>query len=475
MDSPAFNINSLAPYLLNPKDPARIQNLLNRLSDGDDTVHISKAGEDLYKVTINGYSEYVSGEELQAMEFDLKGGNDKLEVDENVDVPINAKGGKGNDRLIGGKGNDKLDGGDGMDYVDGRDGNDNLSGITQDGEIMLGGKGKDVFNMRWGVGTWVDLNNNEDQMVARGPDSSGAPASEPTTTAPTATTPTSTTPTSTAPTTTTTTTVTKPDGTTTTTTTTSGNAGSNFSLASLLNGLSGVTNNNGVYTYKGDGFTMTMSQPGGAGKPIELKVTGTEGANKGVSMTVKIDPETGKYSINIEGGTLSKDDAAKLNNAMNNGDFLADMLDLVMGNKMKKKGQGGAAGGGGSASAGGADGGGSASGAGDGLGGADGTSGSSGLSTGGTSGLDTTDTDMRGSWFLVLAIGMGTIMNNMAKRMIELLNEIKAAGDNPPYKLTAEFQATAQMLSFMQQAFMAALNSLGESIKTGVTAGGAAR
>jgi RTX calcium-binding nonapeptide repeat (4 copies) len=470
-----LDFNPTAPYLMTPaSDAARIQTLLNRLGDGDDKVHISKEG-DQYKVTINGHSETVTAEELKAMEFDLKGGNDELEVDEDVDVAITAKGGKGNDRLSGGKGNDKLDGGGDMDYVDGRDGNDTLSGITQDGEIMIGGKGKDVFNMRAGVGTWVDLDQTQDRMVVRGTSNSGTPVSEPTTTTPTTTTPTSTTPTSTAPT-TTTTTVTKPDGTTTTTTTTTGsNAGSNFSLADLLNGASGVTNNNGVYSYKGDGFTLTMSQPGGAGTPIELKVTGTDGANKGVSMTVKIDPETGKYSINIEGGTLSKDDAAKLNNAMNNGDFLADMLDLVMGNKMKKKGQSGAAGGGGAAGADGSAGGTSGASGSSGDGSIDGSGSSSGLSTGDSSGLDTTDTDMRGSWFLVLAIGMGTIMNNMAKRMIELLNEIKAAGDNPPYKLTAEFQATAQMLSFMQQAFMAALNSLGESIKTGVTAGGAAR
>ena len=107
----------------------------------------------------------------------------------------------------------------------------------------------------------------------------------------------------------------------------------------------------------------------------------------------------------------------------------------------------------------------------DGSGSVDGSS-ANGLD--GTSGLDPNG-NTAGSWFLVLAEAMGTIMNKTAEKMIGLLNDIKAAGDNPPYALTFEFQATAQLLSYLTQSFMAALNALGESIKTSVTAGGAAR
>jgi hypothetical protein len=44
-----------------------------------------------------------------------------------------------------------------------------------------------------------------------------------------------------------------------------------------------------------------------------------------------------------------------------------------------------------------------------------------------------------------------------------------------PFKDSMRIQALAQQLSFMSQAFMTCLNSIGEAIKATVTAGGAAR
>jgi RTX calcium-binding nonapeptide repeat (4 copies) len=497
-------------YLLAPKDSARIPNLLNRLGEGNDSVHISKEGNDDYKVTINGHSENVSAEELQAMEFNLKSGDDTLEVDEDVDVVITANGGKGNDKLIGGKGNDKLDGGEDMDYVDGREGNDNLSGITEDGEIMIGGKGKDVFNMRAGMATWVDLDNKQDSMVVPGPTSSGnssAPAATTPTPSAVSTTPAPVTPAATTPTATTAPAATAPattapaaataapasgvtvngDNNTTTvihnsapastasttnaaaTTTANGIAkNANFDIAaSVAKGNSGLTETStGVYTGSLGGFNVTVTQPGGAGTPISMKMTASDGALKGATIAITLNPDKSS-TINVSGGSLTAEQSKSINDLVNK--MQLDGLDNAFASVKKKKGGGSASTGAGAAAGGAAD-------ASAGSGSVDGSgsvSGGSGLD--GTSGLDTTGSDGSDSWFMVLAVAMGTIMNKMAEKMIGLLNDIKAAGDNPPYALTSEFQATAQMLSFMQQAFMAALNALGESIKTSVTAGGAAR
>jgi RTX calcium-binding nonapeptide repeat (4 copies) len=498
-------------YSLTPKDPARIQNLLNRLGDGNDTVHISKEGPDDFKVTINGHSENVSAEELQAMEFDLEDGDDLLKADEGVDVAITAKGGKGNDQLTGGKGNDKLDGGEDMDYVDGRDGNDNLSGITEDGEIMIGGKGKDMFNLRLGIGTWVDLNEKQDEMVARGATSnSSSNAREGTTTptlsvsstTPAAATPAVTTPAATTP------VATPAAGTPGTAAPTSAAPAATPAVSNNNSGTSGITVTNGAgnvtintapvaaaassegvsgtpgslasvmasagsglkktgdHTWSAttSGMNFTVSQPGGTGTDVTAKWEFTSGTNKGMTVTATIDAKTGKTTdVDVEGGSLSASDRKSLEDLIKKGQLQG--LDEVFSTTKKKK-----------------NGNSSTTGAGEGATASNGsTEGSSDSSLGGVgdsgqaSGLNIDGDDMSGSWFLTLAIGMGTIMNTLAEKMVGLLNKIKAAGDDPPYKLTAEFQATSQQLSFMQQAFMAALNALGESIKTGVTAGGAAR
>jgi RTX calcium-binding nonapeptide repeat (4 copies) len=471
-------------------DPARIPNLLNRLGDGNDSVHISKEGNDDYKVTINGHSENVSAEELQAMEFKMKGGDDTLEVDEDVDVPITASGGKGNDKLIGGKGNDKLDGGEDMDRVDGREGNDNLSGITENGEIMIGGKGEDVFNMRAGVGTWVDLDNKQDSMVVRGNASSSTsstPASATPTPSVVSTTPAGATPAGTTAPTNTAPATTAPANTNnggnnnitvngnnvTINTTAAGDAasaagvsGTPGSLASVMAGAGAGLEKTGDNTWsaKTPGMNFTVSQPGGTGTDVTAKWEFTSGTNKDMSVTATIDAKTGKTTdVDVEGGSMSASDRKSLEDLIKKGQLQG--LDEVFSSTKKKKN--------GSSSTTGAGEGATAS-----SGAAEGSSDSS-LSgvgeSGQASGLNIDGDDMSGSWFLTLAIGMGTIMNTLAEKMVSLLNKIKAAGDDPPYKLTAEFQATSQQLSFMQQAFMAALNALGESIKTGVTAGGAAR
>jgi hypothetical protein len=79
------------------------------------------------------------------------------------------------------------------------------------------------------------------------------------------------------------------------------------------------------------------------------------------------------------------------------------------------------------------------------------------------------------SWFMILAMMMGNVMNEKARELKGLLQDIENAGDEPPFHLTARFNALSQELNFMQSAFMNALNSIGATIKGFLEAGGASR
>jgi hypothetical protein len=111
--------------------------------------------------------------------------------------------------------------------------------------------------------------------------------------------------------------------------------------------------------------------------------------------------------------------------------------------------------------------------------GADGTSTSTAApQTGGTeanSGGGGIDLGEGESWFMLLAIAMGNVMNEKATGLKDLLKQIEDAGDEPPFALTARFNALSQELNFMQSAFMNALNSIGATIKGFLEAGGASR
>jgi hypothetical protein len=246
----------------------------------------------------------------------------------------------------------------------------------------------------------------------------------------------------------------------------SSNAGTTNLAGAVASGNSGLKETSpGVFSgTTNSGATVTATQPGGAGSPTNVKLTMPDGKLKGATFEVTFDADGKPSSAKVSGGNLTADETKHINDVIDK--LLHDGLDNAFSSTKKKKGGGSSSTGAGAA----------AGGAGEGtMGAVDGSTsidGGSGLD--GTSGLDT-GSNTADSWFLVLAEAMGAIMNKTAEKMIGLLNDIKAAGDNPPYALTMEFQATAQLLSYMTQSFMAALNALGESIKTSVTAGGAAR
>lgn len=70
-------------------------------------------------------------------------GNDKIEISEDLTIPVEISGGDGDDTLIGGSGDDVLNGNEGNDDVRGRDGNDVITGGAGR-DTLLGGDGNDT-------------------------------------------------------------------------------------------------------------------------------------------------------------------------------------------------------------------------------------------------------------------------------------------------------------------------------------------
>jgi hypothetical protein len=91
---------------------------------------------------------------------------------------------------------------------------------------------------------------------------------------------------------------------------------------------------------------------------------------------------------------------------------------------------------------------------------------------GGSSGGASSGSD---NWFIQMAESLGEMLNQMANDVKTATDNVKTKNGQAPFKDSMRVQGLAQQLSFMSQAFMTTLNSIGEAIKTAVTAGGAAR
>ena len=77
--------------------------------------------------------------------IDLGDGDDRAEV--TAPIPVELRGGEGNDELTGGEANDRLDGGPGDDRLTGGPGNDRLNG-DRGGDHADGGAGDDAILLR---------------------------------------------------------------------------------------------------------------------------------------------------------------------------------------------------------------------------------------------------------------------------------------------------------------------------------------
>jgi Domain of Unknown Function (DUF1521) len=224
-----------------------------------------------------------------------------------------------------------------------------------------------------------------------------------------------------------------------------------FATNFLSNANAGTANNVDIaaiaadqgYTYRSDGWysktvdgtTVSMKQPLGAGTNVELKYK----TKDGITFSFELNNDNGDYTMGTH--TVSGTGSAAMDRFVNqaaqssgaNGllSFVEMANDVVR--KGKKKGEADAAGG------------------------------------------DAGHASQ--SWFVALAEGLGEVLNKLAIELKTAIDNVDLNEDTgqPPYKEGMRIQGLAQQLQFISQAFMTALNSIGESIKTTVTAGGAAR
>jgi hypothetical protein len=220
----------------------------------------------------------------------------------------------------------------------------------------------------------------------------------------------------------------------------------------------------GGYTWTTkDGTTVSIKQPLGAGTEVILTVT----LPSGVELVTKMESvDGGKYQVtDMQMGNLAAlgvpaETEKFINASLDSGGSGALLGALELVNQTtdpskKKKGVGAL---------------GSDAVEGGGAMGADAATGTDGMSAPSDSSWG------EDSWFIQMAEGLGEILNKIATKLKKMVDDAKL-GDNgqPPYKEGMIIQGLAQQLSFISQALMTALNSLGDSIKSVVTAGGAAR
>ena len=141
-----------------------------------ESYRLTDLGAGRVRVEAFGYTEVFSG--VNSIAADFGDNHDTLTLANGFGIPINAKGGSGNDNLstagtgvvqfdggsgndvlVGGPGADRLTGGSGNDYLDGRAGRDTLNGGVGDDVVFGtitdlaggradGGTGTDTFELR---------------------------------------------------------------------------------------------------------------------------------------------------------------------------------------------------------------------------------------------------------------------------------------------------------------------------------------
>ena len=84
---------------------------------GDDLIRISKRDDGLYEISINGQTETYTKDQLRNLTIDAGSGNDRIIVDEGVDVRPTIKGGTGDDYISVHAGGVSVDAGEGNDLI----------------------------------------------------------------------------------------------------------------------------------------------------------------------------------------------------------------------------------------------------------------------------------------------------------------------------------------------------------------------
>ncbi|MEM9216539.1 MAG: FG-GAP-like repeat-containing protein, partial [Cyanobacteria bacterium P01_F01_bin.150] len=114
-----------------------------RLGGDNDVFLVSQTGNN--EVYVTAFGQHNQGQTFTNVErivADAEGGSDRIELDPNVTLPSELRGGIGDDTLSGGQGADVIEGGTGRDRLRGGAGDDSISG-DEGNDIVYGGKGRD--------------------------------------------------------------------------------------------------------------------------------------------------------------------------------------------------------------------------------------------------------------------------------------------------------------------------------------------
>jgi hypothetical protein len=96
-------------------------------------------------VTINGHDSKFRASDVESIQINAGGGDDRVVVSENVHVTCRIDAGSGNDDVTGGGGSDSISGRGGNDTLRGRGGNDHIFGNSGD-DLIEGGNDDDSIH-----------------------------------------------------------------------------------------------------------------------------------------------------------------------------------------------------------------------------------------------------------------------------------------------------------------------------------------
>ncbi|HEX3356786.1 MAG TPA: calcium-binding protein [Tepidisphaeraceae bacterium] len=111
-------------------------------TEGNDGMTIRPFMSDSVHVDVNFIDTIYPLARIKSLAFNGLGGDDRMQIDPSIDLPVYMNGGDGKDVLVGGAGDDTLTGGGGKDRIYGGGGNDRLNG-NGGADLLFGENGLD--------------------------------------------------------------------------------------------------------------------------------------------------------------------------------------------------------------------------------------------------------------------------------------------------------------------------------------------
>ncbi len=142
---------------------------------GNDVIRVSKQAANCYSVSVNGQNHYFNQAEMAKLTIKGGSGNDRIQVDANVDIALRVQGGSGKDTIINHARGTRISGGSGNDTIHNTGANARLNGgsgqdwmvNTGAGAVVKGGSGND-FITNHGHGARVSGNSGHDSVTNYG-------------------------------------------------------------------------------------------------------------------------------------------------------------------------------------------------------------------------------------------------------------------------------------------------------------------